>query len=91
MPMLRLHRKAAMVALGAAIVGITIATPAQAAELGTATVKNNGSWGAGYDACKANYRNTQSVKLTFAEWEPQPNGQSVGTWIWKCYNTNNTT
>jgi len=90
--MLRLHRKAAMVALGAAIVGsITIATPAQAAVLGTATVKDNGSWGAGWDACKAKYRNTQSIKLTYAEGGWNPDGKMYGTWVWNCYNTNNAT
>jgi hypothetical protein len=86
--MLRLRRKTAMAALGAAIVGsIAIVTPAQAAQIGSGIVENNSSWGAGWDECRKWHPATHSIRRSDEGWST-PDANYYG---WYCYNSTDAT
>jgi hypothetical protein len=85
--MLRLRRIAAMVTLGAAVVGsIAIATPAQAARLGQVTVYNDTTWNTGWNECLRYYPGTHSIRSDGSY--SSPFGWAT---YWICYDTTNGT
>lgn len=85
--MSRFRSKTAMIILSAAAIGgVTLATPAHAAQLGQASVYRDTrdearDWNAGWNACRAKFPSTKSIKVygVFAA------GDRGWEGIWNCY------
>lgn len=87
MLMLRVRRTAAMVALGAAVVGsVAIAAPAQAATLGSVWVTQSG-WQAGWNKCRQEHPRTRSIAPKGIRWENAGFDTMRPTYQWECYDT----